>query len=177
MIILSFGFSKLNKKMEDLQNFYNFKKINNELYKSGQPDLNFLYWLKRKYGIKTIVNLRNEVEVFERKFAENYKIDLIHLPITPFLKDPNKETILWFLRLFQDPQSLPVLMHCRRGKDRTGAMIALFRLLHQNWPIQKVLEEMKQNRVNLYWRFFIKWQWKKFKKIYEEKVGDGCTGY
>ncbi|PIR01601.1 MAG: hypothetical protein CO031_01930 [Candidatus Nealsonbacteria bacterium CG_4_9_14_0_2_um_filter_37_38] len=149
------------------QNLYNFTKISDELYKSGQPDLSLLYFLKENCQIKTIVNLRTKIENFEKDFVQNQGIYLLHIPLLFFLRNPKEKDILRFLELFNDSQKCPVLVHCRNGKDRTGMMVALFRLLYQNWPIQKVLEEMKQNRVNFYWKLSIQFRWKGLKNIWK----------
>ena len=36
----------------------------------------------------------------------------------------------------------PVLIHCRHGSDRTGLIVALYRILYQNWTKEDALEEM-----------------------------------
>jgi len=92
-----------------------FNKIELKFYISAQPSKEFLSYLKDKYGIKTIINLRNRIKSFERNFTESQKIHLVHIPLIPLLKNPNQKKILSFLRVFRRENELPVLMHCRQG--------------------------------------------------------------
>jgi len=46
------------------------------------------------------------------------------------------------MRLLADPQGGPYLIHCHHGSDRTGLMIAMYRILHQHWTTQQALAEM-----------------------------------
>jgi protein tyrosine/serine phosphatase len=35
----------------------------------------------------------------------------------------------------------PIFLHCRRGKDRTGTIVACYRIQHDNWDNRRALEE------------------------------------
>ncbi|RYZ83219.1 MAG: hypothetical protein EOO68_33290 [Moraxellaceae bacterium] len=37
-----------------------------------------------------------------------------------------------------------VLVHCQHGSDRTGLVIAMYRIIYQHWPIEHAKQEMKQ---------------------------------
>ena len=37
-----------------------------------------------------------------------------------------------------------VLVHCYHGSDRTGATIAMYRIIFENWSIEDAAKEMKQ---------------------------------
>jgi protein tyrosine/serine phosphatase len=39
----------------------------------------------------------------------------------------------------------PVFVHCRRGKDRTGTVIACYRIQHDGWTNIHALEEAKSH--------------------------------
>jgi protein tyrosine/serine phosphatase len=144
---------------------YNLKEIEKgKLYKSSQPDKKFLSYLKDSYGIKTIVSLRNKVDKEEAEAAKEKNISLVHIPLTPF-SGISGEKASFFLRLFQEEKNLPVLLHCRRGKDRTNVMAAIFRTYYQNWPEKEVFKEINEERVNLYWKMIAKWEWKAIRKI------------
>ena len=36
-----------------------------------------------------------------------------------------------------------MLLHCLHGADRTGMMIAMYRMLYQDWPRDKAIDELK----------------------------------
>ncbi len=139
------------------ETLYNFKPVKaGELYRSGQPSKEFLIYLKEKYRIKTIINLRTRVGWFEREFADENNINLFQIPLFYFFIGLNEKKALFFLSLFENKNNLPVLIHCRQGKDRTGVMTALFRRFRQKWEWKDVYSEMEENKVNLFWKLFIR---------------------
>ena len=36
----------------------------------------------------------------------------------------------------------PILVHCKHGADRTGAVIAFYRMVYQYWSADKAIEEL-----------------------------------
>ena len=67
----------------------------------------------------------------------------IWLPI-PSSGEPSDETLQRFLAIVQDPAAQPVYVHCYRGKDRTGTMIAAYRILIEGWTTKDALGEMQE---------------------------------
>jgi tyrosine-protein phosphatase SIW14 len=37
----------------------------------------------------------------------------------------------------------PILVHCARGSDRTGVVIAMYRIIFQNWTKEEAIKEMR----------------------------------
>jgi len=62
--------------------------------------------------------------------------------------------VLEFLKIVTNPQRQPVFVHCRRGADRTGVMIAVYRVVRQGWSRDAAVEEMTKGGYGF--RFF--WQ-------------------
>jgi len=58
---------------------------------------------------------------------------------------------LAFLRIVTDPAGQPVFVHCREGEDRTGMMVAVYRMVVQDWPKGKAMAEMKRMGFNEVW--------------------------
>ena len=54
-------------------------------------------------------------------------------------------TIDSFLKLMDDPESYPVLIHCRAGLHRTGVLAALYRQEYECWSREEALRELKNN--------------------------------
>ena len=47
------------------------------------------------------------------------------------------------LALLEDQSAGPVFVHCRRGADRTGTILAAYRIEHDHWSNQQALNEAK----------------------------------
>lgn len=118
------------------------------LIRSPQPSANDIEELRHKYKLKTVVNLRGErLEdwYLEESLAcaEN-AITLINIRASG-RHPPSDEEIQEFLQLVRDPSNYPILVHCQGGIHRTGAYIALYRLMIQKWEPQRVLQELEEN--------------------------------
>ncbi len=116
----------------------NLHKVSDELYRGAQPEKPGYAELRRR-GIRTVVNLR-QGEDWEQKEVEREGMRYVSLSTNTFF--PRKKKFQAFLSLFEDPQTLPVFVHCRHGADRTGAAVALYRIMRQNWSIEDAWQEM-----------------------------------
>jgi len=43
----------------------------------------------------------------------------------------------------------PVFVHCKRGSDRTGTVIACYRISHDRWQQKQALQEAKSHGMGL----------------------------
>jgi protein tyrosine phosphatase len=57
---------------------------------------------------------------------------------------PRIEDLAHFLRIVNDPQKVPVLVHCQRGADRTGLAVAVYRVAMQDWTKEEAIREMTE---------------------------------
>lgn len=139
-----------------LEKKFNFGTVaQGKLYRSSQPNDEFLEYLKQRYGIKTIIILRIDQNNQEKEFCKNNGISLLQLPIKSWRRWPEPEEIQEFFRILEDPESRPMLIHCKQGKDRTSAIAALYRLGCEKWTLKEAVAEMKTWKANWFWRLFI----------------------
>jgi len=156
----------------NLEAKFNFGIVSDEkLYRSAQPDEEFLRYLKDTYTIKTIVALRMDIPEFEERFCKENNINLIRLPIKSWRRWPEPDEAQDFLKLFQFQYiwNLPVLVHCLKGKDRTSAIAALYRIGCEGWNLKDAVKEMKQWKANWFWRLFIQTRANKVIRGFKEK--------
>jgi protein-tyrosine phosphatase len=59
------------------------------------------------------------------------------------MRTPSDEQISGVLALMNDDTAGPVFVHCERGADRTGAVIACYRIQHDHWDSDEALSEAR----------------------------------
>jgi protein tyrosine/serine phosphatase len=120
----------------------NFGKINENLFRGAQPDEPGIVSLK-KLGIRTIISLRktNDLWKAEESVAKTNGITFVNVPMSG-LGRPTVETVHQILQII-DSSSSPVFIHCEHGCDRTGTLIACYRIMHDQWTSDAALKEAK----------------------------------
>jgi protein tyrosine/serine phosphatase len=102
------------------------------LYRSNHPTPARLAAAMRRYGLRTVLNLRGHrqcgSDALSRDAAE--RLGLIHID-APFESRgaPHRDRILRLAEIFRTMQE-PVLMHCKSGADRAGLGAGLFLMLN-----------------------------------------------
>ncbi|OTG63159.1 dual specificity protein phosphatase family protein [Acinetobacter silvestris] len=118
----------------------NFYKISENVFRSEQPDAEMIAELQQQ-NINIVINLRNHNQ--DKKVFLNYPIQLVHIPINTWAI--NRQDLLKVMQTIQSAQKKQqkVLIHCYHGSDRTGASIAMYRIIFENWTTADALNEMK----------------------------------
>jgi protein tyrosine/serine phosphatase len=125
----------------------NFKKVDDQVYRGAQPTEPGFAALA-KLGIHTVLDLRDEggrssrEGIIVRKLGMQY----VNIHLAGYVA-PTAEQISKTLALLEDPKRAPVFIHCRRGADRTGTIIALYRIEHDHWTNDQALKEAKEMRM------------------------------
>lgn len=122
----------------------NFHQVNELIYRGGQPTEHGWSSLAG-LGVKTVVDLRREDEHSaraERKAVEAAGMRYINVPMNGVVAPPD-EKIAKTLALLESSSEGPVFVHCKRGADRTGTVIACYRIRHDHWDNPKALKEAK----------------------------------
>lgn len=131
--------------------------VEGQLYRSGQPASGALASIMNLYKIATIINLRGEDEdndEWQEAARLGYHIEntpdtiavsrqvgmhYMHIPL-PGFHNASVADIRRIMGIVLDKFYWPVLVHCRRGADRTGTVVACYRLLN-GWEIAAVFRE------------------------------------
>lgn len=129
--------------LPDLRGVNNFHQVNDHIYRGAQPSGPGFAELS-KLGIRTIVDLRESGErsVAEKKTVEAAGMHYLSFPIGGY-SVPSADAMTKLLTLFEDAKAGPVFVHCRRGADRTGTVLAIYRIVHDHWENAKALAEAK----------------------------------
>lgn len=125
-------------KVQGADNFY---KVSETLFRSEQPTEDGMKNIEA-FGIGTVISLRSRQKDVE--LAKNTELNLIHVSMrawNPKYEDAVK--VMYFLNP-NNPETnkKPILIHCYHGADRTGMMVALYRMVYQNWEREEALDEM-----------------------------------
>ena len=116
----------------------NMFKVNRDVYRSKQPDEKDMAMLVAM-GIRSVLNLReNHSDTDE---AAGTELKLYRVPIETD-KVSDAEIIAALRILAECPK--PVLVHCWHGSDRTGCVIAAYRIVFQGWSKADAITELEQ---------------------------------
>lgn len=125
------------------------------LWRGGKPDEQGAAALLRQ-GVGTVVNLEmlhSDQDAFRRaKGAAPRAVDYFEVPewepnvvIAPARVDDSVAEFIAIVRT----QPRPVYVHCRSGQNRTGVMVAAYRIIEEGMPVEAAIEEM--GRYNGFW--------------------------
>lgn len=122
----------------------NFARVDEHLYRGAQPTEDGLRKLKAM-GIKTVINLRDDDEraARERDLVQALGMRYFNVPMKG-LSRPTDEQIARVIALIDAPENWPVFIHCKRGADRTGTVIACYRIARQGWKAKEAIAEAKR---------------------------------
>jgi protein tyrosine/serine phosphatase len=125
----------------------NFSEVSPGIYRSGRPDQTGVEDALVKLGVKTIIDLENDDAAIaaERGWAQRAGINFISEPMNG-LDTPNDKEVNDILAKISSDQ--PVLVHCMEGHDRTGLIIALYRVLYEHWAPKAAHDEMMARGYN-----------------------------
>jgi protein tyrosine phosphatase (PTP) superfamily phosphohydrolase (DUF442 family) len=114
----------------------NLWRVEPDLYRSARPESAGFQELE-KMGVKAVLDVESPADEVS---AKGTSLKLYHVPMNAFgLRD---ESVLEAMRILSDPANRPIVIHCQHGADRTGAMMALYRVVVQGWTKEDALREM-----------------------------------
>ena len=132
----------------------NLHQVSDRLYRSAQPTGEGMRNLKN-LGVTTVVNLRSFHS--DREEIGDTGLGYEHIYMKAW--HPEEKEIVRFLQIVTNPQRTPVLVHCQHGADRTGAVVALYRVAVQGWTREEAIKEMLYGGFGFHgvWENLIQW--------------------
>lgn len=118
-----------------LENLY---KVDDGIYRSNQPTALQFKSLEMN-GIKEVLNLRRFHS--DTDDAKNTNLTLHHIKVRA--SQVNDNHLLEAMRIIRDRKG-DILVHCHHGSDRTGVVIATYRIIFQDWSKEDAIAEMKK---------------------------------
>jgi len=117
----------------------NFDHVDAGLYRGAQPTASGIEYLQ-SLGVKSIVCLReaDDVPAYEKLAAERLGLIWTNLPMSG-LCAPTKAQMDSILATIEALPA-PIFVHCQFGCDRTGTVVACYRI-EQGWSNQQALQE------------------------------------
>lgn len=119
---------------------FNFHRISPECFRSSQPTMWQLRRVVRKYGIKTIINLKGANEesaywAFEREQCAKLGVRLVDVKIAS-RGFPSHARLQLAHDVFASVE-YPIWIHCKAGIDRTGIYATLYQHFRLGMPIEQ----------------------------------------
>jgi protein tyrosine phosphatase (PTP) superfamily phosphohydrolase (DUF442 family) len=114
-------------------------------YRSAQLSPAQLANRVRRYGIRTVINLRGLSPTLDWYMDESratHALDLAQEDVTfSAYRLPSPDELRRLVEVF-DQTEYPVLIHCRQGVDRTGLASAVLMLLHTDAPLAEARRQL-----------------------------------
>jgi protein tyrosine phosphatase (PTP) superfamily phosphohydrolase (DUF442 family) len=119
----------------------NFGEVTPSLFRGAQPS-NKGFEELAKNGIDIVVDTRGNRSSSEGKVVRRYGMQYVAIPWhCPF---PNDDVFVRFLKVVRENPRKKIFVHCRLGDDRTGMMIASYRMAAEGWSADEAMTEMQR---------------------------------
>ncbi|MDQ2710642.1 MAG: tyrosine-protein phosphatase [Acidobacteriota bacterium] len=122
----------------------NFGEVNSTIFRGGEPSPTGLQELSG-FGVRLVIDLREagSATVREQTEVEHLGMHYVNVPLSPWSAPaPDEVNTVLSMLLHAGPE--PIFVHCRRGKDRTGTVIACYRIQHDRWDNLRALAEAQE---------------------------------
>lgn len=121
----------------------NFGQVDGRLYRGAQPGMLGLENLKR-LGVVTVINLRMPDDAWGDEAATVQRLGMVYINVSLHgLGAPSDADVKRVLALI-DSSTGPVFIHCEHGADRTGTIVACYRIRSLGWTTAQALAEARK---------------------------------
>jgi|SRR5581483_11152075 len=122
-----------------LEGVRNFGEVTPNLYRGGKPTKAGLAALARM-GVDIVVDVGSD----EHERREATKLGMRYVAIPWHCYHKKDDFFARFLSLVRTNPGKRVFVHCRLGSDRTGMMVAAYRMAEQGWTAEAAKKEMQE---------------------------------
>ena len=129
----------------------NLNQVTPVLFRSAQPDAAGFANLAKSLKIKTVIDLRESQT--DAAYLGTSKIRPYYVPMNA-LHITTDEIVAALTLIKAHEGEGPILVHCQHGADRTGVVMAMYRIIYQGWSKQQAIDEMKNGGYNFHSIFF-----------------------
>ena len=147
IIALVFGLPLFGGSVPGIRNF---DQVDAKVYRGGQPTVEGFQYLAG-LGVKTIIDLREAGDRSrdEAKAVAGAGMQYVSVPMSG-LAPPTDAEITQILAMLEHPVAGPVFVHCMRGADRTGVVIAAYHIDHDKWENSRALRDAKAHKMGFF---------------------------
>jgi protein tyrosine phosphatase (PTP) superfamily phosphohydrolase (DUF442 family) len=120
-----------------------FAEVTEGVYRGAQPD-HAGFRALAKLGVRTVVNLRTNHS--DSELIGSAPLEEVRIRMRADLfgsRPPTLEEVRAFLDIVTSEERKPVFVHCAAGSDRTGVMIAIYRIEVCEWSRRDAIAEME----------------------------------
>jgi protein tyrosine phosphatase len=128
----------------DTKSVSNLYLVDTGVYRCAQPDAAAFAELEQM-GIREALNLRYLVS--NDKPASATTLTLHQVKMVAANSDWDK--LVRALRIIKNRKG-PIVIHCKHGADRTGLIVALYRIVFQGWSKENAIDELENGGFNFH---------------------------
>lgn len=153
-LTLLFSFTQSNERPPNwakkiaLNQLHNTYLVEEGIIRGAQPSSKGFHTLD-SLGVKSVLNLRNILS--DKNEGRKTNIQLTHLRINTWTI--NYQELVEGVRLLNNAPK-PVFVHCKHGSDRTGCIVAGYRIAIQDWSVEDAIDEFKNGGFGFHEKWF-----------------------
>lgn len=150
------GMERVPERLFGLLGLTSVGRVAPGIFRGAQPTPEGYATLKAM-GVRTVINLRTRHG--ERKAVEAAGMRYINIPMR-FWGNVDPAVVRMALSAMTDPANQPVFVHCSVGRDRSGVVVAVYRMEVDGWSEAEAEAEMEA--------FGFHWIWFELRKTVTE---------
>ncbi len=118
----------------------NFHQVDSKVWRCAQPNAEDFAGF-RKLGIGDVLDLREWHD--DQSAAKGTSLSLHHVAMNP--GDVRRKDLVKAVKILRDAPG-PIVVHCLHGSDRTGTVVAMYRMAVDGWSREKAVTEFTDPR-------------------------------